>query len=119
MTFWSLFKRSYSISICSVERGDRVGQKDFSLYEIEQFIREAGAEKVTEDAVRDLERELERLANTLTKRAITYAEHAGRRKLIRTSDVMLTRKLDHASYSMPVNLSARPRMTNKASKAVR
>ena len=64
----------------------------FSLYEIEQFIREAGAERVSEDAVRDLEREIERLADAIAKKSIKYAEHAGRRKLIRTSDVMLTKK---------------------------
>lgn len=63
----------------------------FSLYEMEQFIREAGAEKVTEDAVRDLEREIEKLANSVAKKAIKYAAHAGRKKLIRTSDVLLTR----------------------------
>lgn len=99
--------------------GDRVGQKEFSLYEIEQFIREAGAEKVTEDAVRDLEREIERLANTITKKAITYAEHAGRRKLIRTSDVVLTRRIEDIDYRSPVNLSASPKTTNKPSKAVK
>ncbi len=76
-----------------------MGRKEFSLYEIEQFIREAGAEKVTEDAVRDLEREIEKLANTLAKKAKVYAEHAGRKKLIRTSDVKLTLKQD---YVMPI-----------------
>ncbi len=71
-----------------------MGQKEFILYEIEQFIREAGAEKVTEDAVRDLEREIEKLADTLTKKAMTYAGHAGRKKLIRTADFRLTRNLE-------------------------
>lgn len=96
-----------------------MGQKEFSLYEIEQFIREAGAEKVTEDAVRDLEREIEKLANTLTKQAITYAGHAGRKKLIRTSDVMLTRKQEYVDYRTPANLRPNPRTTNRASKTVR
>ncbi|MDE1768572.1 MAG: NFYB/HAP3 family transcription factor subunit [Candidatus Micrarchaeota archaeon] len=92
--------------------------KKFSLYEIEQFIREAGAEKVTEDAVRDLEMEIERLANTITKKAMTYAEHAGRRKLIRTSDILLTRKLT-TPQSSPVNFSASPSTTNTASNIVK
>ena len=97
-----------------------MGQKEFSLYEIEQFIREAGAEKVTEDAVRDLEREIEKLANTLTKEAMTYAEHAGRRKLIRTADFRLTREQPHQmSYSSPASLSPKPRTTNRASKTVK
>lgn len=65
-------------------------RRKFSLYEIEQFIREAGAEKVTEDAVIDLEKELEKLCDTITKKAITYAGHAGRSKLIKEDDVLLT-----------------------------
>lgn len=96
-----------------------MGQKEFSLYEIEQFIREAGAEKVTEDAVRDLERELERLANSITKKAITYAEHAGRKKLIRTSDVLLTRKTNYLDYSTPINFSPSPKITKRASNTVK
>ncbi len=96
-----------------------MGQKEFSLNEIEQFIREAGAEKVTEDAVRDLEREIEKLANTLTKRAMTYAEHAGRRKLIRTADFALTRKIDSAGYSTPATLRPSPRTTNRPSRIVK
>ena len=69
-----------------------MGERIFSLYEIEQFIREAGADRVTEDAVRDLEREIEKLANTVTKSALKYAQHAGRKRLIRTADVRLTKK---------------------------
>ncbi len=67
-----------------------MSERKFSLYDIEQFIREAGAEKVTEDAVLDLERELEKLADSIANRAMRYAEHAGRRKLIRRSDILLT-----------------------------
>lgn len=61
------------------------------MYDIEQFIREAGAEKVTEDAVLNLERELEKLAETVGNRAIQYAAHAGRRRLIKKNDVLLAR----------------------------
>ena len=96
-----------------------MGEKSFSLYEIEQFIREAGAEKVTEDAVRDLEREIEKLANSITRNAMKYAEHAGRKKLIRTSDVMLTRKTGNSDYSIPDALSASPAITNNASNPTR
>ncbi len=89
----------------------------FSLYEIEQFIRDAGAEKVTEDAVRDLEREIERLANTITKKAIRYAEHAGRKKLIRTADVLLTKDTDsrELSYKKPYDLSSSASTTKPSS----
>ncbi len=67
-----------------------MAERKFSLYDVEQFIREAGAEKVTEDAVLDLEKELEKLAEKLTNKAIRYAEHAGRKKLIKKSDILLT-----------------------------
>lgn len=96
-----------------------MGKKEFSLYEIEQFIREAGAEKVTEDAVRDLEMEMERLVAIITKKAIAYAEHAGRKKLIRTSDILLTTKPEYHDYSSPENLSASPKITKSASNTVR
>jgi len=72
--------------------GDILAERGFSLYDIEQFIREAGAERVTEDAVVDLELELERLTEKIAERALKYAEHAGRRKLIRGSDVLLIKK---------------------------
>ncbi|MDE1825393.1 MAG: NFYB/HAP3 family transcription factor subunit [Candidatus Micrarchaeota archaeon] len=66
-----------------------MAKRGFSLYDIEQFMREAGAEQVTEDAVEDLERELERITEKLAERALKYAKHAGRSKLIRRSDVAL------------------------------
>ena len=59
------------------------------MYDIEQFIKEAGAEQVTEDAVVDLEKELERLTEKFAERALLYAKHAGRNKLIKRSDVLL------------------------------
>jgi histone H3/H4 len=69
-----------------------VGGRGFSLYDIEQFIREAGAEKVTEDAVLDLEKELERLTEKIANKALKYARHAGRKKLIKGSDILLLKK---------------------------
>ncbi|MDE1762052.1 MAG: NFYB/HAP3 family transcription factor subunit [Candidatus Micrarchaeota archaeon] len=69
-----------------------MAKRGFSLYDIEQFMKEAGAEQVTEDAVVELERELERLTEKLAHRALRYSHHAGRRKLIRKADVMLTNR---------------------------
>ena len=89
-----------------------MGERAFSLYDIEQFIREAGAERVTEDAVLDLERELEKLTEMLASKAIRYAEHAGRKRLINKQDILLTRK---PGYRNPVNLRAKPRSTNATS----
>ena len=93
-----------------------MGARAFSLYDIEQFIREAGAERVTEDAVLNLEKELEKLTEALTNKAAIYAEHAGRRKLIKKGDVLLTRS--HI-YRKPNALRPRPRTTKISSVAHR
>ena len=79
-----------------------MGERAFSLYDMEEFLREAGAERVTEDAVAGLERELEKLTESVANRALKYAAHAGRRKLIRKNDVLLTRNDAGApSYGRP------------------
>ena len=67
-----------------------MGAKAYSLYDIEDFLKEAGAERVTEDAVLNLERELENLTEIVANKAIKYAAHAGRRKMINKNDVLLT-----------------------------
>ncbi len=66
-----------------------MGAKKFSMYDIEALIKEAGAERVTEDAVLELEKELERLTEKIGKKAFKYARHAGRQKLIKKDDVLL------------------------------
>ncbi len=88
-------------------------ERRFSLYDIEQFLREAGAERVTEEAVLDLERELEKLAEKVAANALRYAKHAGRKKLIRRSDILLTASAD--AYNTPMNLSRNASITKKAS----
>ncbi len=99
-----------------------MNDREFSLYDIEQFLREAGAEKVTEDAVLNLEKELAKLADKVTGKAIRYAAHAGRKKLIKKEDILLTRPSSrsshatHVSYSNPNTLRRRARMTNTASR---
>ena len=94
-----------------------MSERGFSLYDIEQFIREAGAEKVTEDAVMNLERELEKLTEKLTNKAMRYANHAGRKKLIKKEDVALAKKVSshYSNYSNPIALRRKARMTNAAS----
>ncbi len=54
-------------------------------------MRDAGAQKITEEAVVDLEREISKLAEKLTDEAVGYARHAGRSKLIKKSDILLLR----------------------------
>jgi histone H3/H4 len=96
-----------------------VEKRAFSLYDMEQFIKEAGAEKVTEDAVRVLEKEIEKLASTIAKNAMVYAGHAGRRKLIRSSDVILANDSDADYYRKPNTLRSSARTTKAASNATR
>lgn len=88
-----------------------MAERAYSLYDIEQFIREAGAERVTEDAVLNLEKELERLTEAIANKAVRYAHHAGRNKLLRKSDVMLARP----RYSRPYAFVRKARATNVAS----
>jgi DNA-binding protein len=94
-------------------------ERKFSLYDVEQFIREAGATRVTEDAVIELERELEKLAEKVAKRAKQYAVHAGRKRLIRSADILLTEKSSPSDYSTPANFRPRASTTKSASTAHR
>jgi histone H3/H4 len=74
-----------------INPGDTLGKRTFSMYDVEQFIREAGAEKVNERAVICLEKELKETADHLVELAATYANHAGRTRTIKRSDVVLAR----------------------------
>lgn len=67
----------------------KTGSRKFSLYDMEQFMREAGAEKISEDAVMNLEIELESYADSLASEAMKYAGHAGRKSLIKSEDILL------------------------------
>ncbi len=69
------------------------------MYDVEQFIREAGAEKVNERAVICLERELKETADHLVELAATYANHAGRTAVIKRSDVVLANGIKPRRHS--------------------
>ncbi len=64
-------------------------KNSFSFYDIEQFLREAGAQKINEGAVDIFEKELEETVNELIDKAKIYANYAGRKKLIKESDIAL------------------------------
>jgi len=66
-----------------------VKKRAFSLYDVEQFLREAGAERINEKAVISLEKELQDTVNELVQEASVYANYAGRKKLINISDIKL------------------------------
>jgi histone H3/H4 len=67
-------------------------KRAFSAYDIEEFLKEAGAERINEGAVNSLRSELEETVNELVSEATFYANHAGRKKLIKDSDIMLAGK---------------------------
>ena len=61
----------------------------FSLYDVEEFLRDAGATRVNEKAVISFEQELENTLNELLNEAEKYANYAGRSRLIKRSDIKL------------------------------
>lgn len=65
----------------------------FSLYDIEEFLKEAGAERINERAVVTLERELENTVKELVSGAQIYANYAGRRTRIEESDIKLATEM--------------------------
>ena len=64
-------------------------KREFSLYDIEQFLRDAGAERINEKAVISLEKEIEDTVKELVDEASMYASYAGRKSLINSSDIEL------------------------------
>jgi len=63
--------------------------REFSLYDIEEFLKEAGAERINEKAVVSLEKELEDTVKELIDEVTVYANYAGRKKLIKKDDIKL------------------------------
>jgi histone H3/H4 len=70
-----------------ITRGVYLNKKGFSYYDIEQFLREAGAEKINEKAIVSFEEELESTVKELANEAVMYAKYAGRNMLITDCDV--------------------------------
>ncbi|MGI0100917.1 MAG: hypothetical protein ACREBH_04360 [Candidatus Micrarchaeaceae archaeon] len=64
-------------------------KRALSLYDVEQFLRDAGAERINEKAVISLEKELRDTVNELIEEASVYAMYAGRMRLINLSDIEL------------------------------
>lgn len=69
-----------------------VKRRGFSLYDIEEYLKEAGAERVNEKAVMSLERELQDTVSELVEEASVYANYAGRKRLVKSSDIALVVK---------------------------
>ncbi|MGC8669909.1 MAG: hypothetical protein ACP5TL_02025 [Candidatus Micrarchaeia archaeon] len=64
-------------------------KRGFSFYDIEEYLKDAGATKVNEKALVSFEKELEEAVDDLVNGASVYANYAGRQKIIKYSDVEL------------------------------
>ena len=58
---------------------------------VEKLIREAGAERVSDDAASELAEILEKIGMDVSVKAIKYAKHAGR-KTVTAADIKLARQ---------------------------
>ncbi len=65
----------------------------FSLFDMDAFIRDAGAERVSEDASRKLDELLEDSAKQVLFRARILARHAGRKKIMRSDVILAARQM--------------------------
>ena len=81
----------------------KIRTRAFSLYDIEEFLKEAGAEKINQRAIISLDQELESTINELVDEARAYANYAGRTTLITGSDVRLANGATGSNHKMPIN----------------
>jgi len=66
--------------------------KTFSLFDMDAMLRNAGADRVSEDASIKLSEVLEDSGKRIVAKAMVYARHAGRSKICR-EDVLLAARL--------------------------
>ncbi len=91
-----------------------MAKRAFSLYDIEQFLKEEGAERVSENAVTTLEKELEDTLKELVEEAEVYANYAGRKKMITNSDLaFVSGHNGHNAERMSVLNTVKPRRTRR------
>jgi len=97
-------------------------KREFSLYDIEEYLRDAGAEKVNEKALISFERELEEAVDGFINEAAVYANYAGRRKMIKYSDIELMGDLSKHGSPGPMlinkHIKARRRFTGAKSRVM-
>lgn len=89
-----------------------MSEKAFSLYDIEEFLREAGAEKINDGAVISLEQALENTVIELIQGAKVYANYAGREEKITESDIALAEEFGNGNGA--VILKSKPQKKNAA-----
>ncbi len=90
--------------------------RGFSYYDVEQFLREAGAEKVNEKAIMSFKEELEQEVKELIGEAEICATYAGRKNLIKCSDIDLASSLKVRKAYFVKKKSVRRSASSKAKK---
>jgi histone H3/H4 len=70
-------------------------RRNFSLYDIEEVLKGAGATRVHEKAIISFETELEETVRELVSEAQFYANYAGRSNLITNSDIAMAENGKH------------------------
>ncbi len=66
-------------------------RRAFSYYDVEKFLRDAGAERINEKAVVSFEEELQNTVKELVSEAEIYAKYAGRNRTITDSDIRMAK----------------------------
>ncbi|MCL5102457.1 MAG: hypothetical protein M1544_03830 [Candidatus Marsarchaeota archaeon] len=94
-----------------------VKQRSFSLYDIEEFLKQAGAEKINEKAVISLEQELEDTVKELVGEASFYANYAGRSNMIKSSDLELAKAKTGSKHILYARKIKRRRIVRKSSES--
>jgi|TARA_B100001245_G_C22520426_1_gene262322 histone H3/H4 len=68
-----------------------MSEYELGLAAIYRIIKKAGAQRIGDDAVEELQRSLEKTGIEISQKAIEYSNHAGR-KTIKSSDIKLALK---------------------------
>ncbi|MEM3841682.1 MAG: hypothetical protein QXN59_03250 [Candidatus Micrarchaeaceae archaeon] len=82
--------------------------KGFSYYDVEQFLKEAGAERINEKAIMSFKEELEQEVKMLLSEAEICATYAGRKSTIKPSDISLASELSTRGAHIVVKRGRRP-----------